>query len=213
MVAPDLGVAAPAELPNPELDTRVAAEREPVSDFAEETAPASEKDNFSAVAVNLTTEEIALAQYAAMAGSTTVSPSHAATGTQVQGLGSENEGLHANSGQENFSAAYMMANLKPQAPTAPVEATVGQYTQLYMPTFLSGREVGSVPLRIGSNKQVSLHLGSFLSLFRGKMDAEQFNRLSGSASAQGYVTLETMKAAGFSLYYDLMRERLILDVN
>lgn len=98
------------------------------------------------------------------------------------------------------------------APFAAVK-TAAEYSQFYLPTFLGGREVGSVPLRISQDKQVTVHLGSFLSLFRGSMDAQHFEHLRRSASAQEYVTLETMKAAGFNLYYDIMNKRLILGID
>lgn len=99
------------------------------------------------------------------------------------------------------------------AAAAPNANALTGYTQFYIPTFLNGREIGSIPLRIAPDKAVSVHLGSFLSLFHSSMDVQLFERLRLSANAQKYVSLASMKTAGFNLYYDILNKRLILGIN
>lgn len=114
------------------------------------------------------------------------------------------------SGQEAFVSTRITTA---QAPPAPLAQAATGFTQFYIPTFSNGREIGSIPLRISADKDVAIHLGSFLSLFHDSMDAELFERLSHSPNAQEYVSLASMKAAGFSLHYDIINKRLVLGLD
>lgn len=83
-----------------------------------------------------------------------------------------------------------------------VETRIG--VQMY------GERLGAVPLRVLGNGVPSLQLGDLLALVRSRLAPEQFERLSGSAAADEYVSLETLRKAGIPVRYDAARDELKL---
>jgi hypothetical protein len=84
------------------------------------------------------------------------------------------------------------------------------FEQHYLPTYWSSREVGSVPMRLTTNHEVLVHLGSFLGLFRDAMEPSLYDRLRLSPNADAYVSLETVRRAGVDLRFDSKRERFVV---
>lgn len=99
------------------------------------------------------------------------------------------------------------------AASPPITSGAGKaaaaFQQHYAMISLNGQGFAAIPLRASSD-QVSLHLGTFLSLFKSSMAAEQYARLSSAQAADQYIRLETMRAAGIDITYDAKRDVLNL---
>jgi hypothetical protein len=87
-----------------------------------------------------------------------------------------------------------------------------KYTQHYTLSQLNGFEIGAVPLRFTGDDRSSIHLMTFLSLFRSKMDPRIYEKLSAARAAGQYVSFTTLRDAGFSVSYDPKHDLLILEV-
>jgi hypothetical protein len=92
------------------------------------------------------------------------------------------------------------------------DASTSNYTQHYTISRLNGFEIGAIPLRFTGDDQSSIHLRTFLSLFRSKMDPRLFDKLSAAQVADQYVSFTTLRDAGFSVNYDPKHDLLILEV-
>jgi hypothetical protein len=90
--------------------------------------------------------------------------------------------------------------------------SASDYTQHYTLSRLNGFEIGAVPLRFTGDDRSSIHLRTFLSLFRSIMNPQIFEKLSAAQVADQYVSFTTLRDAGFSVSYDPKRELLILEV-
>lgn len=86
----------------------------------------------------------------------------------------------------------------------------GNGIEFQIPAVLFGEELGTVPLRIGSTNLVSVRLADLLALVAERMDPAAYARLSGSRSAEEYVSFSTLRDAGIDLRYDAAHDRLIL---
>ena len=67
-------------------------------------------------------------------------------------------------------------------------------------------------MRMSPDNVISIYLGSFLSLFKSRMDPVTFQRLSSAKAADQYVTLEVLRDFGLDMEYDSKRERLMLQI-
>jgi hypothetical protein len=83
-----------------------------------------------------------------------------------------------------------------------VETSIG--VQMY------GERLGAVPLRVLGNGVPSLQLGDLLGLIRTRLAPGQYERLSASAAAEEYVSLEVLRKAGIPVRYDAARDELKL---
>jgi hypothetical protein len=81
---------------------------------------------------------------------------------------------------------------------------------VYLATEVNGVDVGELPFRVGPDKRAWLHLGGLLSVFESSIDPSEFARLSSSASASQYVSVDTLRAAGIDVRYDSTMDRLQL---
>ena len=88
----------------------------------------------------------------------------------------------------------------------------GQFVESYPVIVLNGSEVGAVPMRMSSDNVISIYLGSFLSLFKSRMDPATFQRLSSAKAADQYVALQVLRDFGLDMEYDSKRERLMLQI-
>lgn len=77
-------------------------------------------------------------------------------------------------------------------------------------TRVNGENRGSLAVRIAPDDQLSVRLSDLLSLFRDAMDKASFDRFIASSSADEYVSLGKLRAAGFTLDFDALTEQLIL---
>jgi len=75
---------------------------------------------------------------------------------------------------------------------------------------LGSEATGLVPVRISADQAISLKLSDLLSLVRADMEPEIYARLSGSESADEYVSFSRLRAAGMDLRYDAGSDRIVL---
>jgi hypothetical protein len=78
---------------------------------------------------------------------------------------------------------------------------------------IHGVRVGNIGLLIDSQDELLIGLGSLLDLVRPWIQPEQFGRLRSSPNARGYVSIDELRAAGFSIQFDNASESLVLSAN
>lgn len=98
----------------------------------------------------------------------------------------------------------------------PLRAPGGRYKvtprglEFDIAVVVSGVPGGRVPLLIDATDTLSVRLAEVLGAVRPLMDEATFARLSGSASAQEYVTFAKLRQVGIDLRYDAGGDRLVL---
>lgn len=85
----------------------------------------------------------------------------------------------------------------------------GNGIEFNVPTKINGTMAGNVPLLIADKQNISVKLGEILALIEPMMDKAEFAALSASSSANEFVTLNDLRAAGISVSFD-KHDRLVL---
>lgn len=80
---------------------------------------------------------------------------------------------------------------------------------LTVATKLNGVTAGRVSLLIRDDENISVRLADLLSVIEPAVEPDLYSRLSASRAAQGYVTLNDLRAAGIAVRFD-DRDRLVI---
>ncbi|MEJ5978411.1 hypothetical protein WG901_17290 [Novosphingobium sp. PS1R-30] len=80
---------------------------------------------------------------------------------------------------------------------------------LTVATKLNGAAAGRVSLLIRDDENISVRLSDLLAVIEPAVEPDLYARLSASQAAQGYVTLNTLRAAGIAVRFD-DRDRLVI---
>ncbi|MCW1430093.1 hypothetical protein [Novosphingobium sp. JCM 18896] len=80
---------------------------------------------------------------------------------------------------------------------------------LTVATKLNGVTAGRVSLLIRDDENISVRLTDLLAVIESSVDPELYTRLGTSQAAQGYVTLNALRAAGIAIRFD-DRDRLVI---
>jgi hypothetical protein len=79
-----------------------------------------------------------------------------------------------------------------------------------IPLQINGNMAGEVPLRIGSDRDISVQLASLLSLMQGRVSPELCGWLSSTYSVNSFVSFDQLRSTGIAIGYDATNDRLTL---
>jgi hypothetical protein len=77
---------------------------------------------------------------------------------------------------------------------------------------IAGSDGKAVSVRIGADMKPSLKVGDLLTLVSDRMDPDNAARFAAAASAEEYVSLATLRAAGFTVDYSAGTDTISIDV-
>jgi hypothetical protein len=86
-----------------------------------------------------------------------------------------------------------------------------EYVQHFPMVVVNGTPLGAITVREFSGNERRIHLGALLSLFRSRMDQNEYERLISAGSADQFVSLEELRRAGLNAHFDTRRQRLIIE--
>lgn len=90
-------------------------------------------------------------------------------------------------------------------------AAAPAYVQYFPTAVVNGEPLGALTVRDLGAQGMAVHLGALVELLRLRMPEAEFTRLSTAAAADQFVTLDELRAAGFTVQIDAGRERLLID--
>jgi hypothetical protein len=82
------------------------------------------------------------------------------------------------------------------------DTVVGDAVYHQVSVIVAGSEGASVDVRIGADMKPSIKVGDLLALVSDRMDPDSAARFAAAASAGDYVSLATLRAAGFDVAYN-----------
>lgn len=78
---------------------------------------------------------------------------------------------------------------------------------------LDGNLAGSVPLKIGSDRNVSVQLTELLALLRDRMDPQLLEWLSSAYSVNSHISFDQLRSAGIDVRYDAANDIVVMATN
>lgn len=88
---------------------------------------------------------------------------------------------------------------------------VGGAIEFKLPVQVNGEQLGNVTLHVMPDQKISLQLKELVTLFAPHLDSQILQALSGTATAEEFVTFDRLRAAGIDIRYDAARDQIRLN--
>lgn len=82
-----------------------------------------------------------------------------------------------------------------------------------MPVAVDGHDSGTLPIRVGQDRSISVKLGDLLALCQQQMEPNLYAALNTSKNADAYVDFDTIRNAGIGVKYDAAHDRILLSAD
>ena len=88
---------------------------------------------------------------------------------------------------------------------------VGGAIEFQLPVQVNGEQLGKVTLHVMPDQKISLQLKELVTLFAPHLDPQLLQALSGTETAEEFVTFDRLRAAGIDIRYDAARDQIRLN--
>jgi hypothetical protein len=88
---------------------------------------------------------------------------------------------------------------------------VGGAIEFRLPVQVNGEQLGNVTLHVMADQKISLQLKELVTLFAPHLDPQMLQALSGTETAEEFVTFDRLRAAGIDIRYDAARDQIRLN--
>lgn len=89
----------------------------------------------------------------------------------------------------------------------------GSAIEFDIPVQLNGELVGRVPLKIGADRNVSVHLPELLAFLQDRMDPQMHHWLGSTYSVNSHISFEQLRSAGVDVRYDAANDIVVMVTN
>ena len=89
----------------------------------------------------------------------------------------------------------------------------GSAIEFDIPLQLNGGLVGKVPLKIGADRNVSVHLPELLALLQDRMDPQMHRWLGSAYNVNSHISFEQLRSAGVDVRYDAANDIVVMATN
>jgi hypothetical protein len=88
---------------------------------------------------------------------------------------------------------------------------VGGAIEFQLPVQVNGEQLGNVTLHVMPDQKISLQLKELVTLFAPHLDPQMLQALSGTETAEEFVSFDRLRAAGIDIRYDAARDQIRLN--
>ena len=88
----------------------------------------------------------------------------------------------------------------------------GNAIEFQLPVEVNGEQLGNVTLHVLPDQQIALQLHELVTLFAPQLDRQLLEALSGTQTAEQYVSFDKLRGAGIDIRYDGARDQIRLTV-
>lgn len=89
----------------------------------------------------------------------------------------------------------------------------GSAIEFDIPIQLNGDLVGKVPLKIGSDRNISVQLADLLALLKDRVDPQLHEWLSSAYSVNSHISFDQLRSAGIDVSYDAANDSVVMVTN
>ena len=118
---------------------------------------------------------------------------------------------------QNGTAAGAKGTRRGPGIAAPVQPhgkyrMAGNAIEFQLPVEVNGEQLGNVTLHVLPDQQIALQLHELVTLFAPQLDRQLLEALSGTQTAEQYVSFDKLRKAGIDIRYDGARDQIRLTV-